>query len=56
MNPIKVTPVGQTSEKETMDFEEHIVGNSSAPESTITERAYCSNVVNLVNHGVLLDS
>lgn len=56
MNPIKVTLVGQTSKKETTDFEEHIVGNLSAPESTITKMAYFSSVINLVNHGVLLDS
>ena len=56
MNPIKVTPVWQTLNKETMDFEEHIMGNSSALESNFTKMASFSNVVDPVNHEDLLDS
>ena len=37
VNPIKSTPMGQTSDKEIADFGEHIMGNSSASESTISK-------------------
>ena len=56
VNPIKVTPIGQTLNKETVDFEEHIMGNSSALESTFTKMASFSNVIDPINHEDLLES
>ncbi|KAL0010981.1 hypothetical protein SO802_006089 [Lithocarpus litseifolius] len=56
VNLIKSTPVGQILDKEIADFGEHIVGNSSASESTISKTASFSNVENPVNHRDLLNS
>lgn len=56
MNPIKFTPVGQTSNKEIADFGEHIMENSSTFESTISKTTSFSNVENPINHRDLLNS
>lgn len=56
MNLIKSTPMRQTSDKEITDFGEHIMGNSSASESTISKTASFTNVENPVNHRDLLNS
>ena len=56
VNLIKSTPTRQTSDKEITDFGEHIMGNSSASESTISKTASFTNVENPVNHRDLLNS
>lgn len=56
VNLIKSTPMRQTSDKEITDFGEHIMGNSSASESTISKTASFTNVENPVNHRDLLNS